>query len=226
MKLALITRPEAQSASLAERLRGRGYEPVVAPLFEVSSRSVAVPAGAQAILVTSGNALAALPVVDRPIFAVGDATAERARARGFAQIHSAGADAVALAGLVAARLHPSAGPLFLASGAGQGAGLASDLRGRGFRVVRRVCYEVRPVRRFPHAAEMAIRSGELSVALFLSAETALTFVRLLPSERAPDLASVIAVAIGKTTADALHELPWLRICRAQHPTVDDVLALI
>ncbi len=226
MKLALITRPEAQSALLAARLRERGFEPVVAPLFEVSSRSVAVPAVAQAILVTSGNALAALPLVDRPIFAVGDATAERARACGFTQVHSAGADAAALAGLVAARLNPSGGTLFLASGAGQGFRIASDLRALGFRVVRRVCYEARPVRSFPRAAEVAIRSGELSVVLFLSAETALTFVRLLPSELAPDLASVIAVAIGKTTADALHELAWLRICCARNPTLDDVLALI
>jgi uroporphyrinogen-III synthase len=226
LKLALITRPEAQSAALAARLVEKGYEPVIAPLFEVSSRSVAVPPGVQAILVTSGNSLAALPVVDRPIFAVGDATAERARGLGFRTIYSAGADATALAGLVAARLNPVDGAVFLASGAGQGFGLASDLRGRGFRVVRRVCYEARPVRRLPRAAELAIRSGELGVVLFLSAETALTFVRLLPSECAPALASVIAVAIGKTTADALHELPWLMICRARNPTLDDVLALI
>ena len=204
-----------------------GFTPILAPLFTVAHhRALAIPKGVQAILVTSGNALAALAPSQLPLLAVGDMTAQRAREAGFSLVHSAGADAVALAALAAEALEPAAGPLLLATGAGQGRALAADLRQRGFRVIRRVCYAVRPVRRFPPPAAAAIAAGRLHAALFLSAETASIFVRLLPPEHRDDLASVRALAIGQSTAEALESLPWLRICRAPAPTLDDVLALL
>jgi uroporphyrinogen-III synthase len=225
-RFVLITRPAGEAAGTASAVSALGYEPIVAPLFVVTPRAMAMPEAVQAVVVTSGHALPALPVVDVPILAVGDSTAARARARGFARVESAGGDAAALAGLVARRLAPGAGPLLLASGARQGHGIAADLRGRGFRVIRRVCYSADPVRNFPDAAAGAIRCGDVHAVLFLSAETAAAFVRLLPSELNDALASVTALAIGKTTADVLEGLPWLRIRRARTPTLDDVLALI
>ena len=224
--LALITRPEAQSGELAARLRAKGFTPVTAPLFQIRQRPTTLPAGLQALLVTSGNALAALPASNIPLFAVGDATAARARAAGFTEVYSAGADAAALAGLVTRKLQPRAGALFLASGAGQGASLATDLRARGFPVVRRVCYNAIAVSRFPAEGLVAIACGELGLAVFLSAETAATFVRLLPLAYTQGLASVVALAIGKSTEDALSPLPWLRIRRAKTPTLDEIVALI
>jgi uroporphyrinogen-III synthase len=89
-----------------------------------------------------------------------------------------------------------------------------------------VCYSADPVRVFPGAAADAIRCGDVHAVLFLSAETAAAFVRLLPPECNDALASITALAIGKTTADVLEALPWLRIRRARTPTLDDVLALI
>ena len=89
-----------------------------------------------AILVTSGNAIPSLPASHHhlPLFAVGEATAARARDAGFTQVNSADGDANALAELVARSCDRHAGPLLLASGRGQGEGLAADLRARGFRV--------------------------------------------------------------------------------------------
>jgi len=226
MKLALITRPEAQSAGLAARLAEKGYAPVLAPLFTVRRRTVSIPSGAQAALVTSANALASLLPGAAPLYAVGDATAEAARDRGFATVISAQADAARLADLVCAELMPSRGPLLLATGARQGGRLAADLRARGFRVLRRVCYEAVPVRRFPAAAAAALVSGDVAASVFLSAETAAIFVRLLPPECMASLGRVSALAIGQSTADALGVLPWLRICLARHPTLDEVLALL
>ncbi len=195
-------------------------------MLRIVPRAPNWPSAAQAILVTSANALAALPPGDVPLLAVGDATAARARALGFSAVHSAGRDAVALAELVHRVADPAAGPLLLASGAGQGGGLAADLRKRGFRVIRRVCYAAVPVRRFPHEAAACLASGKVHAVLFLSAETAAVFVRLLPPEFHHALASVAALAIGKSAADLLETLPWLRVCRAENPTLDDVLALI
>ncbi len=221
----LITRPGFADTTSA-RVAARGFDPIVAPFLTIAAKTVAMPRRAQAVLVTSSNALASLPPGGVRLFAVGDATAERARAHGFADVLSASGDAAALAALVAREADPASGPLVLASGAGQGAALASNLRRRGFRVARRVCYTARPVSHFPDAAALALQSGRLRAAMFLSAETADAFVRLLPPALWGALHGVAALAIGQTTAERLEALPWLRVCRARSPTLDDVLALI
>ena len=219
----LITRPSFGDATCAA-IEARGYLPVAAPFLVIEHFPLTIPRPLQAILVTSGNALPSLRAVNLPLLAVGDATAERARAHGFADVRSAAGDAAALADLAAALAEPAGAPLLLASGQGQGQALAADLRRRGFRVIRRVCYAARPVGQFPHAAAQALLSGRLHAALFLSAETAAAFVRLLPPCLSARLGTVAALAIGRTTAETLETLPWSRVCRAASPTLDDVLA--
>ena len=187
-----------------------------------------LPHDVQAVLATSGNALAAaLPAfAATPLFAVGDATAARARAAGFAAVESAGADARALASLVAARCRPAAGPLLLLSGQGHGAALAQDLRARGFSVLHRAVYASLPVTTFPPPADAAIRSGELRAALFFSAATSRAFAATLPAPRAPDLAGIDALAIAPAAGRALAALPWRSVRVALHPTQDELLALL
>ena len=98
--------------------RIRNFMLVLAPVLTVVPRKTNAVSLPQAALITSGNAISALPAAlhDVPLLAVGDATAERARRAGFARVHSAGRDAAALADLAAAILTPAAGPLLLASG--------------------------------------------------------------------------------------------------------------
>ncbi len=185
-----------------------------------------LPARFQAVLVTSANALAGLPVLPVRLLAVGDATAEKARAAGFARVESAAGDAVALARLAAERLEPADGPVLLASGRGQGAALAAMLRARGFRVARRVTYEAAPVQAFPAAAETILASRTLYAGLFMSTDTARAFVGCVPRELYSSLENVLALAIGKGVADALKPLPWRTVRQAPHPTLSDVLALL
>jgi uroporphyrinogen-III synthase len=222
----LIIRPAEDAAATAARVRSLGFVPVIAPVIQIRHFSPVLPANAQAILVTSGNALAGLAPTHTKLFAVGDVTAERARVQGFTQVMSAGRDAVALAELAGARLSPSDGPLLLVCGRGQGGPICADLRARGFRVVRRVTYAAVPVPAFPESAAESLRAGTAHAAVFLSAETANVFVRLLPAALAPKLVNVLALAIGKNAAEALNALPWRQVRLARSPTLDDVLALI
>jgi uroporphyrinogen-III synthase len=222
----LVTRPAGEAGATADRLRALGFDPVVAPFVAIRPRSAMAPLPAQAVLVTSGNALAGLAVSAMPLLAVGDVTATRARQAGFTDVRSAGRDAAALAALAQACLAPQAGPLLVVCGQGQGHALCADLRARGFRVWRRVTYAATPVRQFPATAELALRGGGVHAALFLSGETAVAFVRLLTPDLAPTLANVLALAIGKRAADALHDLPWRQVRLARTPTLDDVLALL
>ena len=227
-----MTRPEPGAAAAAELLRARGLVPVVAPFLVVAARAAVLPDAArvQAVLAASGQALDMLhappALLALPLLAVGDATASRAGARGFRSVHSAGSDAAALAALAARLCDPGGAPLLLLCGASQGHGLAAALRGHGFRVLRRVVYAARPVDRFPAAAAAALAGGRTRAVLFLSAETARSFVATLPPALVSALAPVDAVAIGGNAAAALHALPWRRVQIAQHPTLDGVLALL
>lgn len=227
-----MTRPEPGAGAAAAALRARGLDPVVAPFLAVSTRAATLPdpARLQAVLAASARALdlpdAPPALLALPFLAVGDATAARATARGFPTVHSADADADALAALAARRCDPAGPALLLLCGAGQGHRLAAALRARGFRVARRVTYAARPVRRFPAAAATALEGGRTRAALFLSAETARAFAATVPPALVPALASVDAVAIGGAAAAALHALPWRHVHVAQRPTLDGVLALL
>ncbi len=146
---------------------------------------------------------------------------------GFDRVVSAAGDAMALAHLIVQDCRPADGTLLLASGQGQGLSLAATLRQAGFRVQRRAVYRTEPVRALPAAAIAALRARRVRAALFFSAESARTFVRLC---RAADLAEAVrtvdALAIGAAAGVALQILPWRRVGVAAKPTQDAMLALL
>ncbi len=225
----LVTRPEPGASRTARQLCAAGLVPIVAPFLLTTMLRVRLPMEQpQAIVAASGNAAEALPPDLRhlPLLAVGDATAQRAREAGFADVRSANGDAADLARLASARLDPAAGPVMLATGRGQGAALARDLRRQGFRVHRRAVYSADPVAEFPQAAADALANRSVRAALFFSAETARAFVRLLPRTSRVTLAGVDALAIGSMAGDVLRPLPWRAVRVALRPTQDGVLALI
>ena len=227
----LITRPEPGASETAARVAALGLLPVVAPLLQIHTLPGAWPPSGQvqAIVVTSGNAIGALPASHRHLLllAVGQATARRARAAGFEQVESADGDASALADLAERVCQKHRGPLLLATGRRQGNSLAEELRGRGFAAVRRVVYSADPVALLPATARSALRSGALRAALFFSAETARAGVRLIEAAALLDaVRSVDAVAIGKPAAVALEALPWRRVRVAVRPDQDAMLALL
>lgn len=106
-----ITRAEPGAARTAARLRDIGLEPVVASLLAIENLTPPIPdlAPFTALAFTSINgvtAFAALtPERGRPVFAVGDATAQAARDAGFDDVRSASGDLHALARLIASELN-------------------------------------------------------------------------------------------------------------------------
>jgi len=124
-----VTRAEPGAARTADRLTALGFEPVVVPLLTLAPLPGALnaapePDAVAVLALTSPNGVEAFaPLIprfrDHPVFAVGDATAEAARAAGFADVRSAAGDIHALARLIAAEAPP--GPL-LAPGAREPAG--------------------------------------------------------------------------------------------------------
>jgi uroporphyrinogen-III synthase len=221
----LVTRAAEQAASTAGRLAAMGFAPVLAPSLVVRPRRLAAPQRVQAVLVTSGNAIPALParLCRLKLLAVGDATAERAREAGFLSVESAGRDASALAKLASRRLDPARGPLLLAAGLGQGMALAAELRQAGFRVLRRVAYAAEPARALPPAARRALAAGDIGHALFFSPASARAAQHLL---RGLPTAGITALAISAATAAALAPLKWAGIRVASSPDQEALLALL
>jgi uroporphyrinogen-III synthase len=229
-RFVLVTRPQPGADETARRLTALGRHPLVAPLLRLSHVAAPLPKAAslQAVLVTSGSALPALSAHHAcRLLVVGDATATRARTAGFTEVHSAGADAIALAGLVRRLCDPAGPPLLLASGARQGRPLAATLRRDGFHVIRREVYAARVVTTLPEPAATALAAGQIDTALFFSAATARAFVDLLGAALPISVvAGVEAVAIAPATASALSPLPWRRIRVASAPNQDAILALM
>ncbi|MDE2007296.1 MAG: uroporphyrinogen-III synthase [Rhodospirillales bacterium] len=226
-RAVLVTRPEAEAAATAARLSALGWTPLIAPMLRIRRLEAEIPDAIAAIALTSGNAVPFLPerLHALPVFAVGDATAARARAAGFADVRSAGADAEALARLIAAEAPP--GPLLLAVGRGRGETLAAALEAQGRAVQRREVYAADPEAALPSPAAAALRGGEVAAAMFFSAETARAFVRLAEAEAlGPALSGVIACAIGAPAVMALGALPWREIRQAAHPTQEAMLELL
>ena len=225
----LVTRPEPGASDTAARLAALGFAAVLAPALTIAPRRLTVAALPQAVLVTSGNAIAALPdsLLTIPLLAVGDATAAKARQSGFATVHSAGRDAAALAALAVALLHPGAGTLLLASGEGQGMALAATLRGHGFTVRRRLAYAAAPAGGLPAAAQTALTTGTVRSALFFSPHSARTFMAILQRDMpTADVRGIEALAISSPTEAVLRAWPWRRVRVASHPNQEGLLKLL
>jgi uroporphyrinogen-III synthase len=228
----LVTRPEPGGAETASRVAALGWQPVLAPALLVQPRRFVIPP-VQAVLLTSRAAARALPapIPGMALLAVGEATAEAARARGWTQAEAAGGTAEELTRLAAARLDPAAGPLLLAVGQGYSLELAAALRGDGFRVIRRIAYVAAPAESLPREARDAVASGQVRYALFHSPRSALCAMSLLRAAGLADAAARMEVlAISRRVADAaaaaLAPLAWRGIRIAARPEEGALLDLL
>src|SRR5687768_1512277 len=144
----LVTRPEPDAKLQAERLMELGHETLLAPLLRIEFLPH-VPLeldDVDALIVTSRNALRALEAhpqrgeaLQHPLYAVGDATAELARALGFSDIAAGPGTGEALAKLINAGSQKGASFLHL-SGETVAFDLKAALDTEGFDVRQPILY--------------------------------------------------------------------------------------
>ena len=212
-----------------------GFAPVACPVLRITARRARLPVSARvdAILLTSGQAVAALDAAayhdpglrGLRVFAVGDSTASRMRAAGFARTRSAAGAAEELAALVCAEL-PAPAALLLATGSGHAGRLAARLRLHGYRLHRRTVYAARPVRRLAQAAEAALAGERIAACLFFSTESARIFARLCPLAPGCVLDDITALALSAAVGEALAGLTWRSVRIAPRPEAQALLALL
>jgi len=230
---ALVTRPRAEAESLAAALAERGVAALVEPLLDIRYRSEGAPdlTGVQAVLCTSANGVRALARLcgERalPLFAVGEASAARARREGFSEVHSADGAVGDLVRLVGERLRPGGGRLLHVAGSEVAGDLAGELRGRGFMVERAVLYEACPVAALSAATVRALAGGIVDFALFFSPRTAAIFARLAAEAGVGEaMRSVSAVSISAAADGALAALRFRARHVADRPDQPSLLAAL
>jgi len=215
-----ITRMLPEAHATAARVRALGHEALLAPLLSVEARAFDTNVGGvQALFFTSTTGVRAFAQAtgdrDARVLAVGDTTAEAARAAGFADVTSADGDVIALVALAAHSLDPKAGPLVHVAGAQVAGDLVSRLKAAGFVAEWRVGYEAVAATTLPAAF-----AQNPNIVLFHSARAADALVAL----GAPRSGEMIAGCFSQTVADAAGRVPWKRIIVAPKPREEALLA--
>lgn len=176
----LVTRSAHDAERTAERLAALGHAACLAPVTRI------VPTGDPApetpydvLIVTSAHAADAVAMLDRrkPVFAVGEHTAEAVCSQGFADVTVAEGDAVSLSRLIRGALQPGLTLLHVTARHHKEEPAAS-LRAAGFTVMQWEAYEAKAVEHLPKAAIEALRTGQIGAALHYSRRSADLVVRL------------------------------------------------
>ncbi|WP_420402256.1 uroporphyrinogen-III synthase [Nisaea sp.] len=229
----LVTRALEDAQSLAADLAADGIDSALAPMLSYEfldpqpDRSLR-PA---AFIVTSRNGAEALsrftPERSVPVYAVGDATAERLSARGFEDVESAAGNAADLVALIRLRMKPADGTLVFLSAEEVAGDIEEAFLQSGYDVRRIVAYRSVPAKSFPAGAAAALRGRELDGVLFFSPKTGRNFTSLVDhADLAACCSGMTAFCLSQAVADSVAALPWGAVRVAERPTKKDLLGLL
>ncbi len=220
-RLVWITRAEPGAEATARRVEAMGWTPLVAPLLEARTLpDVALDlTGVEALAFTSAQgirAFAALTDTRMPVFTVGDATAEAARAAGFSDVRSAAGDVVALAHLIA---NTRPGRVLHAGALHPAGDLIGDLTARGLAARTVALYETLPVDPVPALS----RLPDIAAVLVHSPRAARLLADLLTAHPAPSLR---LLTLSEAVSAPLRALENAKIAVAPFPNEASLLNLL
>ncbi|MEM9618251.1 MAG: uroporphyrinogen-III synthase [Pseudomonadota bacterium] len=211
----LITRPQPEATAFAEMCMVRGYETLVSPLMEIrimASKVDLSDVGALAFTSVNGVRAFAQNSAERrlPVFAVGETSADAARAAGFKEIHVAGGDVDALAALIAAQHDSAKGAALHCAGATRAGDLVKALEAENLPARRAVLYEARPIAALSSAAITALKAEKSIdwVALFSPRSARLFVDRAREAGLESSLASVNVACLSDAVAKELTTAQW------------------
>jgi uroporphyrinogen-III synthase len=231
----LVTRPELDARREAEALLARGHEPVLAPLLEIEFlKDVPLDLeGAQAIIITSRNALRALAdhpqreeVTALPLIAVGEATAWAGRKFGFHEVTIGPGTGAGLPPIIRREVHPEKGALVHIGAEKVAFDLKSALEADGYEVRRPVLYRSHAVESLPEPIVSELAGGTIKDVLLMSPRTARIFARLAQSQGVVTNAKgLVCYCLSKAIAEPVIPLGF-KVYVPAHPREEDLLALL
>jgi uroporphyrinogen-III synthase len=225
-RVVWITRAQPGAAATADRVRQLGLEPVVEPLLEVRPAADALIdlTGVSAIAFTSANAVAAFaersPERAIRVFAVGDATAQAARAQRFSSVLSAQGDVAALASALATRKRELPGAILYPAAAAPAQDLAGALEAVGLSVRQVTLYETVEVE---PSETLIARLPQIGAVLLHSAKAAKALAAFLKAHPAPELA---AYCFSRQIARSLGRAGLAAVLSADAPNETALLTLL
>ena len=183
MRLAVL-RPDPDGERTASALRGVGHEVLVAPLLRMTPLAAEHLEGPwAALLITSVNAIRAIAaypalaqLVRHPVLAVGDHTAEYARATGFVDVLSARGNAADLAVLAAAQCGSGHGRLLYLTGEDRAFDMSAALAPHGILVETAIVYRMEMEQKFPAGLAEALRRQSVDGVLHYSPRSAAAYL--------------------------------------------------
>ncbi|MCR4521522.1 MULTISPECIES: uroporphyrinogen-III synthase [Bosea] len=227
-----VFRPRPDAERTARAIAEHGFEPVVAPLFEVIRLTDAAPEGAfDAIVLTSGNGVPALadgPATwrDLPVFTVGSRTAAKVREAGLDDTRSADGDRNDLIELIKRTL-PAPAKLLMIVGRDRKEDVPDRLREAGYEVTLWTAYAAEPVSVLPEDTQAALRHGGGGAALHYSARGARTFIALAQAANVADEALELThVTLSADVASPLISAGASTVLVAEHPEEAGMLAAL
>ncbi|QWG13442.1 uroporphyrinogen-III synthase [Bradyrhizobium sediminis] len=230
----LVTRPHPDDATTAARLRGRGYEVLQAPVlrFEPVAFHDDMDARYSAVIVTSASAVRSIEhhlkghrLLELPLFAVGQHTADAARRAGFTHVISASGDAAGLRDLVLARMKAKelkkASTLLYLAGADLARDLAGELGESGLRVVTQTTYRMVPVGSLPREVCDAFAANRIEAVLHYSRRSARAFLDAARADGVEISAlSIVQCCISAAVASVVREAGATQVVVAATPDED------
>jgi uroporphyrinogen-III synthase len=206
----LVTRPQHSGERTAKRLRELGHEPILLPLSHpvhdanAALRGLSTTKGS--IAITSAETIRALTAHDaelavhlaRPLFAVGDATAEEARAIGFSSVTASGGSGAELAETIAKK---AGGSVLYLAGSPRAETFEKRASEIGLRITVAECYRMEPTPIAPQVLDTIFEQRPDAI-LFFSRQTAEDFFRVAEPQMRPDRVDGIRLlCLSKSVAE-------------------------
>ncbi len=174
----LVTRPEPAAERTASALLARGHDVWKLPLMQVEPIAADLSGGWCGVIITSANAPAAIAknaaraaLLNLPLFAVGERSAEAARSSGFTAVTSAGGSVHDLVRMLRQRKADVGAPLLYLAGEDRAADLVGELAANGIAAEMRVVYRA-VAAPFPDELVAALESGDVQAVLHFSRRSA------------------------------------------------------
>lgn len=229
MKPILVLRAAEDAARTARKLQALECVAVISPVLEFAATKAIIPCGKyDAVIVTSAKGVEfagdARPLRAAPLHAVGEKTAEAARARGFQPDIVAG-NAEAMLPRLLERYQRAADFLYLA-GRDRQSVLEAGLRAAGHEVQTVEVYEARAAQSLTPEALAAIAARRVSAVLHYSRRSAEIFLQLAQAAGVADaLRDMTHVALSEYVAAPLRRL-GLETLVAAKPDEEHLLSLL
>lgn len=229
----LLTRPAAEAQGSIVRLRALGHSAISVPMLKIVPLACALPPGDwQGVLVTSAHGAQFLADEHRrrlagvPVLAVGDRSAQAARAAGFSNVVSARGNEAALALLVKQSLPQGSRLLYLAGHERRG-GLERLLATYGFTCEIVETYDAVAAKALPVDVGASLRQGHLDAVLHYSARTASLFVKVAASAGlAEEIKALIHLCLSTQVAAQLAFVAPEQVKVAKAPNEEALFALL